>query len=483
MKTKREVSPAAGRDRAWWAAERFCGDLASFVIFIVLARLLVPADYGAISLVNVLVLLGAALVTMGVGSAAARAEAAERSTAFFARLLLGLVLCAAAFFTAPLLEDVFGMAGVTELLRVLALLFPLTAVRTEQGDAALRGGRGKRACLLSLLSAAVSLALGLWLALRGYGVWALAAQLLCKTVLDAIFHLLFLGWRPGGRFSPSLLRPLLSREREERMTDFLEIFCFQLPCLLIGRRFAPEALAFYTRGQRDPEIVSKALDAAGEALPAQETELVPRLRARLLTGCCLSFPALLGLLAVASPVAAWILTERWLPFVPYLRVFCVLFLARAVLQPCVEALSEAGRGRAARLLRLLHCAVCVVLLRLAWSLQTEALWLALLPTAAALAAALAALILCARLLGYRAKDQLHDLLPTLGLSLVMAAAVFVLTTALTGAGTAPVLAAAAGIALGVVLYGGLGLLFRVPGLRCLLERVRDRLRTASPAGR
>ena len=469
-------TPRGGRDQAWWAGERLCGDLASFVIFILLARLLVPADYGAISLVNVLVALGAALVTNGVGSALASAEAAERSTAFFARLALGLLLWAAAFFTAPLLERFFRLDGLGALLRVLALLLPLSALRAEQSAFAARLGLGKRAFLLSLVSAAASLALGILLALGGYGVWALAGQLLLKTALDALLYALFLRWRPGLGFSKAALGELLKRERRGRLTDFLDLFFAQLPCLVLGRFAAPEALAYYARGQRDPEIVTKGVEAGLTALlPEGETPLA-RLRGRLTAGGALLFPALLGLMAVAAPVAAWVLTERWLPFVPYLRLCCLCFMALAVLRPCREALEAAGEAGAARLLCLLQWGGVTALLILGCLMGASALTLALIPTGMAALAALAGLILCARRLGYKPQDILWDLLPSLLLSLLMAAAVYALASLLGGAGLAPVWLVGGGVALGVILYGGLGLLLRLPALRLLTEAVKARLR-------
>lgn len=471
------LSRTKEKGRAWAAAEHFSGDLATFVIFIVLARLLYPADYGAISLAVVLAALGTALVQNAVGPArSGETEAAERSTAFLLRLVLGLLLCGAFWLLAGPLEALFPLPELAKLLRALSFLPPLAALRVELSTHAEREGLQKRSFLASLVGTAASLLLGLILARRGFGVWALAAQLLSKAALDVPLQALALRWRPGFCVSSHGVRALLRREGADRWTGLLELFCFQLPCLLIGARCAPEALAYYTRGQRDPEIVAKALDAAAEALPPKEEGTLPRLRERLLTGCCLSFPALLGLMAVAAPVASWILTERWLPFVPYLRVFCVLFLAQAVRQPCLAALREAGRERAARLLRLLHGALAAVLLGLAWAQGADALWLAVLSAAASWAAALAALALSARLLGYGAGEQARDLLPSLLLSLLMAGAVYTLASLLTGAGAAPVLAAGAGIVLGVVLYGGLGLLLRLPGLRLLLKRVTERLR-------
>ncbi len=475
---EKKLSHTKEKGRAWAAAEHFSGDLATFVIFIVLARLLYPADYGAISLAVVLAALGTALVQNAVGPAGTgetETEAAERSTAFLLRLVLGLLLCGAFWLLAGPLEALFPLPELAKLLRALSFLPPLAALRAELSTHAEREGLQKRSFLASLVGTAVSLLLGLFLARRGFGVWALAAQLLSKAALDVPVQALALRWRPGFGVSSHGVRALLRREGADRWTGLLELFCFQLPCLLIGARCAPEALAYYTRGQRDPEIVSKALDAAAEALPPGEEGALSRLRERLLTGCCLSFPALLGLLAVASPVAAWILTERWLPFVPYLRAFCVFFLGRSVLEPCLAALSAAGRGKTARLLRLSYCALCIALLCLAGALRAEALLLAVLPAAATLAAAFAALIVCGRLLGYRAKEQARDLLPSLLLSLFMAAAVYAAAALLTKAGAAPILSAAAGVALGVVLYAGLGLLFRVPGLRRLLRRVRERL--------
>ncbi len=217
--TEKTVLQKEEKGRVWAAAERFTGDAASFVLFIVLARLLFPADYGAISLAAVLTGLGTALVRNVIGpTGAGEREAAERSTAFLLWLALGLLLCGAAWLSAGPLAGVFPLPGLAELLRAMSFLLPLSALQAAEDGFRDRKGLQKRSFLASLFGTAASLALGLLMARRGYGVWAMAAQLLCKAALDALLRGLALRWRPGPRPPAACLPELLRRQGAARWT-------------------------------------------------------------------------------------------------------------------------------------------------------------------------------------------------------------------------------------------------------------------------
>lgn len=454
----------------WKFGDKLVGQLASLAVAVALARLIAPEDFGTVALIRVFVVIALVFVENGLGDALVQKkelDGEDMHSALCCNLGMALLLYALLWAAAPYIARLSGRGELGALVRALSAELLVCAPASIVAARLRRELQFKRISIAGIVSTLTAGAAAVLAALRGLGIWALVLQQLLQRTLYCLLLWLQSRYRPRLRVSGQRLYALMGYGWKLLAARQLQTLFGQLRSLVIGTLYSPASLAFFNRGEQFPALIYTATDHSLQqvmlplyAQRQDEPEELKRLLQRTLQiSAFFLCPILLGLFAVAEPLVALLLGERWLPCVPYLRILCLAYLIAPVGTANMQALNALGRSD----------------ITLRTELVTRAFALAALLAAAffgmkAMAAASVAVELCyalvrgravRRLLGYSLCEQARDLLPPALLAAVMAGAVLLL-------GLLPLqrtLLLALQVLSGMLLYALLAWAAKLPGLR------------------
>lgn len=454
----------------------------SFVVSVVLARLLDPSDYGVLTMLTVFIAVSQVFVQSGLNTALIQKKDVDErdlSSAFYVSLGIAAVLYALLFALAPAISRFFAMEALSPVLRVLALVLLPGALVSVQNAVVARQMAFRRQMAASLLCTILSGAVGIGMAAAGAGYWALVGQQLVNQFGMALVLLIMVRWRPRAVFSWPRVRGLIAFGWKLLLSSLLETGYNNLRTAVIGKKYAQETLGFYNRGKQFPELVMNAVNGSIQSvmLPvlAEKQEDVPRMkqmmRRSVMVSSFLVLPMMAGLAAVAAPLVRLLLTDKWLPCVPFLQICCIDFAFYPIHTANLQAINAMGRSDVFLRLELIKKSYGLVILAVTVLCFDSVYAIAWGAVASTLLSAAVNASPNRRLLGYGYLEQMRDVLPPMGLSVVM----FIAVSAVGLLPLAPLPLLALQVAAGAAIYGGLALLLRLESLRYLTDMLRGLL--------
>lgn len=341
----------------WKFAERIAAQLVSLIVSIILARLLSPTEYGTISLVMVFITIANVFVSSGFGQALIQkkdADTLDFSSVFYVSLFFTGLIYVGLFFAAVPIADFYNMPILIPVLRVLAISVPIMGINSVQQAYVARKMQFKLFFYATFIGTVISAVVGIILAYSGFGVWALVAQTLTNNVIDTIVLQLSIKWRITREFSFERVKILLSYGWKLLLQSLILQLYASMRSLLIGKFYTAEDLSFYTKGNQFPELISTNIDTGINTalfpVMSKAQDSIERVKAMArkttdFTSYVMS-PILIGFMAVAEPFISFLLTDKWLPCVPYLRICCIILLFRAPQTAILQAIKAVGRSDA-----------------------------------------------------------------------------------------------------------------------------------------
>lgn len=465
----------------WRIGESSGAQLVSFLVSIVLARLLVPEDYGVIALVTVFTSILQVFVDSGLGTALVQKKNADEvdfSSVFYFNVLVCLTLYAGMFVAAPAIAKFYDNPIYIPLVRVLSLTLVISGLKNIQQAYVSRHMLFKRFFFSTLGGTIASAILGIAMAYAGFGVWALAAQYVSNTAIDTLILWITVPWRPKKRFSWNKLKALLSYGWKLLVSALLDTGYTSLWNLLIGKVYSSADLSFYDQGSKYPKAIictiSNSIDSV--LLPTMSivqddrAQIKSMTRRSIVTSVYVMAPLMMGLAGCAEPLVSLILTDKWLPCVPYMRIFCITYMFWPVHSANLNAIKAMGRSDLFLRLEILKKIIGIGLLLCTMRISVMAMACSL------LISSVTSQIINSypnwKLLNYRYLEQLRDILPSILLAVIMAVAVGAVQ--LLGYGN--VLTLCIQIPLGAVIYVAGSAIFRLESFRYLLNMIEDRRR-------
>ncbi|WP_294783620.1 lipopolysaccharide biosynthesis protein [uncultured Eubacterium sp.] len=339
----------------WRFLERCGAQLVTLFVSIILARLLDPTVYGVVALVTVITTVLQVFVDGGFATALIQkkdADDTDFSTVFYFNLIACIIMYAIVFFVAPIIATFYKMPDLTAVIRVVSLIIVISGVKNVQQAYVSRNMLFKRfffATLGGTLGAAV---VGIALAYLGYGVWALVGQMLFNTSVDTMILWITVKWRPIKAFSIRRLKGLFAFGWKMLVANLIATVNGQLRQLIIGKIYSSEDLAFYNRGRQFPDLIVSNINTSIDSVlfPTLSNEQDNYSRVREMTrqsikvSTYIMAPLMMGLFACADTIVSLILTDKWLPCVPYLRIFCVSFFFYPIQTANLNAIKATGRS-------------------------------------------------------------------------------------------------------------------------------------------
>lgn len=420
----------------WRFLERSGAQGVTFVVSIVLARLLDPAVYGVVALVTVFTAMMQVFVDSGMGNALIQKKDADDldfSSVFYFNLLICSMLYVGMFFAAPLIAAFYGMPELIPLVRVMSLILIISGVKNIQQAYVSRHLLFKKFFYATLGGTIAAAVVGIWMAWRGYGVWALVAQHLLNALVDTVILWITVRWRPKRMFSFERLKGLLSFGWKLLASSLLDTIYRELRQLIIGKLYTSADLAFYNKGTQFPKLIVSNINSSIDSvlLPTMSKEQEDRARVRSMTrraiktSSYLMMPLMMGLAVCAEPLVRILITEKWLPSVFFMRIFCFTYAFYPIHTANLNAIKAMGRSDLFLKLEIIKKAVGLIALLSTMFISVKAMAMVL-----PLTSVLSQVINSwpnRKLLGYHYRDQLRDMLPQIGLSCFMGAVVYCVT--------------------------------------------------------
>ena len=339
----------------WRFAERCGAQLVTFIVSIVLARILAPEDHGTIALVTVFTTILQVFVDSGLGTALIQKKNADDldfSSVFYFNFVVCLVLYAAMFMAAPVIAKFYGDVTLTPIIRVISLTIVISGVKGIQQAYVSKNMLFKRFFFSTIGGTIFSAFIGIGLAKAGYGVWALVAQQLSNTTVDTVILWITVRWKPRKNFSWERLKGLLSFGWKLLVSSLLDTCYNNLRNLIIGKMYSPSDLAFYNQGDKFPKLIVTNINTSIDSvlLPTMSSAQDDRERVKnmtrraIKTSTYVMAPLMMGLAFCATPIVKLVLTDKWLPCVPFLRIFCITYMFWPVHTANLNAINAMGRS-------------------------------------------------------------------------------------------------------------------------------------------
>ena len=417
----------------WRFAERCGAQLVAFIVSVVLARILDPSAYGTIALITVFTTILQVFVDSGLGNALIQkknADDVDFSTVFYTNIVFCTVLYLLIFITSPFIAAFYKDMTMVPLIRVLSLTVLISGVKNVQQAYVSKNMLFKRFFFSTLGGTIVAAVAGIVMAMNGFGVWALVAQQVINLLIDTCILWVTVKWRPKKVFSFERLKGLFSYGWKLLVSSLLDTVYNDLRQLIIGRMYSSNDLAFYNKGKQFPNLVVNNINTSIDSvlLPSManvqdDKEHIKRMTRRSITVSIYTMaPMMMGIAFVAEPLVSLILTDKWLPCVPFLRIFCITYMFRPLHTANLNAIKAMGKSDLFLKLEIEKKIVGMILL-------LSTMWFGVM----AMAYSLLVSSLCSqlintgpnkKLLGYGYVAQIKDMLPSILLAVFMGFCIF-----------------------------------------------------------
>ena len=414
----------------WTLAEKFAAQGVSFVVSIILARLLTPDDYGIVAIITIFTSIANVFVKSGLGSALIQKKDADEldfSTVFIFNVLFSVGMYILIFLAAPWIGKYYKMPNLVPVLRVSAISLIINGINNVQQAYVSKKLKFKLFFYSTLVGTILSAIVGIIMAYSGFGVWALVTQQLLNSTVDTVILHFTIGWKPTRSFSFTRLKSMYSFGWKLLVSDLTTSVYTNLQGFVIGMKYSSEQLAYNNKGLQFPQILARNIDNSIQSVTFPVLSHVQddkeRFRALMYRGCSLSFyficPMMIGMMCIARPMVVCLLTEKWIKVVPYLQLYCMTFLLRPIEATNLQALYALGRSDITLKLDVVKKAIGIMLLFLAIILFDDPVAICVTSVIGTIVATILNMVMIERLIQYKTSQQIMSMLPTLILSSVM----------------------------------------------------------------
>ena len=417
----------------WKLMERGGTQGIQFIVQIILARLLAPEQFGTIAIVMVFINLAQVFVQSGFNTSLVQKKDADEddfSSVFYMSLGIAGILYVIMYISAPYIASFYRDPILTPVLRVLSITLFAGAFNSIQNAFVSRNLLFKKLFKSSLGAMLISGTLGIIAAYKGLGIWALVIQQLVNQVAITIIMWFTVKWRPTLIISFSKVRKLFSFGWKLLASALLDTGYQELRTLIIGRLYTPSILGYYNRGQLFPKVLVSNIDGSIQSvmLPTlsayqdDKKRMKEMMRRAIVSSSFLIFPMMVGMAVVAEPLVKIVLTDKWLPAVPFLQIFCISYALMPIHTSNLQAINAMGRSDIFLRLEVIKKVIGLTILLI--SLPFGVYVIALSSILTGIIGTFINAYPNKELLNYSYKEQWLDIMPSLLISLIMGGIVY-----------------------------------------------------------
>ena len=372
----------------WMFLERILAQLVTFIVSIVIARILVPDDFGIVAIAQIFISLANVFSIQGLSASLIQKKdisEIDYSTAFVTNLFVATILYSIVFFASPYIASFYNQPLLTAIFRVLGVQLFLGSLNSIQRAFVSRHLEFKKFFWSTLFGTIASAFVGIIMALKGAGPWAIVFQHLTNVLIDSIILLIVIKWKPKLRFSFSSLKKMFGFSWKVFLAAFVNSIYAESRSLVVGKKYTSEDIAYFNKGKQFPQlfysnIVSVTVSVIFPSFSKFNEDSI-RTKEELSKVIKISFymlaPIMIGLAVVSKPLVLVLLTEKWLPCVPFLIAYCIDFLLLSIQSLQEQIIKASGRGNTLLIVFVLEKSIGLSLLIGSMFISVEAIAVAL----------------------------------------------------------------------------------------------------------
>lgn len=358
----------------WRFLERTGAQLVSFVVSIVLARILLPEQYGVVALASIIITFLNVFIDSGLGNALIqkkKCDSIDYSTALWANIGICASLYTLLFLIiAPLVAYFYDNELLKTIIRVMGISIIASSIKNIQQAYVSRQLQFKKFFVATSVGTIISAFLGIYMAYAGFGVWALVAQYLANTCIDTIVLCFVIDIKISFEFSFQRLKELFSYGYKLLLSSLINCTYDNVRQLIVGKIYTSSDLAFYNRGKQFPSLlvvnINTSIDSVLFPVMSKEQESKENLRrmvkTSMTTSSFLLFPVLFGLAAISNHMVPLILTDKWNSSIIFIQIFCMFYSFYPMQTTNLNLIKAVGKSDIFLKLEIIQTIVGIILL-------------------------------------------------------------------------------------------------------------------------
>ena len=465
----------------WKFLEKISTQGISIIVQIILARLLLPDDYGMIGYLMVFINVSEVFLTQGFTTALIQKKDSDQldfSTVFFANIGMSVLIYLLFFFIAPYVAIFYDEPRLTNLMRVLSLTVIIGSFSAVHNAFLSKKLEFRKSFLRGLANTVTYGISGVCFAYSGFGVWSLVYSKIVGAFAGAIVLWLTVKWKPSFAFSFTRIKSLFRFSSKVLGSNLLNTIFNNINPLIIGKFYSSAELGQYQRGQNIPQTMMTAIDGSmSEVMYPTFSEMQDKLdavksalRRSMKLSMYLVLPMLTGLLVVAKPFTLVLLTEKWLPSVPYMQLTCIICMFWP-LSARTHALNSIGKSGVTFKLSLVSKALsllCIILLA-----RISVLAIMVGNIFVSIIGMLLTSVYVNKYIHYSLAELIKDMLPQILLSLAMGAIVY----GVSFLNLNDIATLCIQVPLGTAIYFGASWIFKLESFEYVLNMAKNFIKT------
>ncbi len=419
----------------WTFSQQFGNQIVGFVVSMILARILMPEEFGLIGMIAIFISIGKALVDSGLTQSLIRSKDLDQedfSTVFFFNLIASTIVYALIFFLAPLIANFYYRDVLTPLVRLYCITFIIDAFASIQRARLTKQMNFKTQALISIPSTIFGGIIGISMAYMNYGVWSLVWSNIGSSVMVTIQFWIYSKWAPSFVFNYAKFKDHFNFGYKLTLSSLLSKIFDNLYLIVIGKFFSAGQVGFYTRAETMKQLpvtnISNALNKVTYPLFASiqyDDKRLKRVYKQLRQMVVLIIaPVLIFLAVLAEPTFRFLFTEKWLPAVPYFQIICVTGILYPIHAYNLNVLKV--KGRSDLFLRLEVIKKIIIVLTIVFTLQFGIMALLYGQIFISIIAFIINTHYTGKFINYTAWQQLKDIMPIILLAVFSGAVIIVL---------------------------------------------------------
>lgn len=340
----------------WTALQKYLTMAIAFVADIILARLLMPSDYGYIGMLAIFMGLAENFIDGGFGSALIQKmnpTQTDYSTVFYFNLGMAIVLYLLLYLGAPFIAGFYHMPLLSDILRVQGVIVFIYSFNIIQRNLIRKNLQFKKLSWITIVSCVISLSVTIIMAYKGYGVWSLVAQNILMALIPCIFFWVTTKWHPTFSFSWKSFKELFGFGSYMFFTHIINTFAKKLNGLLIGRWYDSSTMGYFSKAEKTENLASMNIASIMiqttyplySSIQDDRERLINVIKRITSTLSYITTPLLFILLLTAKPIFVLLYSEKWLPCVPYFQLLCIAGLASCLQGVNIQAIAAVGKSK------------------------------------------------------------------------------------------------------------------------------------------
>ena len=339
----------------WSSIERFSSQGVNFILGFIIARQLSPSDYGLMAMLSIFLAIAQSFIDSGFSNALIQKQNrtdTDYSTVFYFNIVVALLMYVLFCLISPAVAAFYGQEELKRIMPWVGINFIISSFATVQRAKLTIELDFRRQAVISLSSVVVSGAAGIWLAYNGFGVWTLVIQNMMNNAINTVLLWGSAKWHPKAVFSMQSFKELFGFGSKLLIGGLLQTLYINLYSLVIGKVYSASQLGLYNRAfsiaQYPSSNISNILTRVTYPVECKIQDRTDALREKYFLFIRFTafavFPMMLGLVAIADPMIRLVLTDKWAPCIPYLRIMCLAYMWDPIMRMSWDLLNVKHRS-------------------------------------------------------------------------------------------------------------------------------------------